>query len=213
MSEFKPGAGGLHSRCFCYLLLCSAEASASLCHGPWGTQECENYTYAGSLVEDLNPPAALDEVVRLHNELGAVLYPDHVADLCGAQITQWMQQVQSYFETDTYHVPLIQLLPMQNHIMANHEDVAQRCPVAWLMTLLLKMESNLQHSQRGMTCARVHARGCLRDARGYWKLYASTRLQYASVPPTAEAHADTLFKGELRIVSSFRQTLGKPPQP
>ena len=100
---------------------------------------------------------------------------------------------------------------MQNHIMSHHEEVAEHCPVAWLLTLLLKIESNLENGRQGRSCARVHAIGCLRDARGYWKIYGSLRAQYGSyteVPPESQPPANSLLlEAEARVLTSFRQSL------
>ena len=182
-----------------------AESSGEFCHGPGGRQLCENFTYAGSLVEGLPPLAALEEVLMLQAELGDLPYPDHRAHLCGEEILHWIELVEEHFQSENYQAETLgPLVPTQNHIMANHDHIVQHCPMAWLMTLLLKIESNLDHAQRGLTCARVHTRGCLRDARGYWKLYVSMRQQLAQSSEFPEA-TDALLSGETRVVRSFHQ--------
>eukprot|EP00438_Fugacium_kawagutii_P007162 Skav231637 [mRNA] locus=scaffold1135:162974:163594:+ [translate_table: standard] len=186
-----------------FLFLRGASQAPEVCHGLNGEQTCEDYTYAGSLVEELPFETAFEEVLLLHEQLGRGLpYPN-----CAADLVTWMREVEEYYHSGVYHQQLIQ---MQNHIMSHHEEVAQNCPVAWLLTLLLKIESNLENGRQGRSCARVHATGCLRDARGYWKIYASMRAEYASMPPESlEPVNDLLRVGEARVLGSFRKSLGE----
>ena len=105
---------------------------------------------------------------------------------------------------------------------ANHDTIVATCPVAWLITLILKVESNLERGRRGLTCARVHAKGCLRDARGYWKsMYVDTRRQVAGEEQGrgdgedengregrgGKLVGDLVSKGEARIAASFRTSI------
>merc|ERR1719265_2659907 len=90
----------------------------------------------------------------------------------------------------------------------NHDRIVQTCPAAWLVTLVLKVESNLERGRAGLTCARVHAAGCLRDARGYWKsMYADTRRQLSGSGQGSKDIQNILLKGEARIAASFRQSI------
>ena len=197
----------------CHVLIFSALrllAYADLreaCFGPNGEQACEDYTYAGSLVEDLPLAAAFQDVLLLKEEFDGFPFPP--ADNCTDDLATWMNHVEDYFRSGTFHAEL--LIPMQNHIMSHHEEVAEHCPVAWLLTLLLKIESNLENGRQGRSCARVHAIGCLRDARGYWKIYGSMRAQYGSsyagVPPESHPANRLLLEAEARVLSSFHQSL------
>ena len=179
-----------------------------VCFGPNGEQPCEDYTYAGSLVEDLPFAAAFQDVLLLKEQFDGFPFPLG-PDLCTDDLATWMNHVEDYFRSGTFHAEL--LIPMQNHIMSHHEEVAEHCPVAWLLTLLLKIESNLENGRQGRSCARVHAIGCLRDARGYWKIYGSLRAQYGSyteVPPESQPPANSLLlEAEVRVLTSFRQSL------
>ena len=184
---------------FAFVFLADAQMQ-EVCYGPGGEQSCEDYTYAGSLVEELPFQAAFQEVLLFKEQLDGFPPP---SGECREDLAAWISHVQTYYETGT--IKTEQLIPMQNHIMAHHEEVAQDCPRAWLLTLLLKIESNLQNGREGRSCARVHATGCLRDARGYWKIYASMRAQYAI--PNLEP-STLLLTGEERVLSSFRQSFG-----
>lgn len=177
-----------------------------VCHGPNGEQPCEDYTYAGSLVEDLPFADAFQDILLLKEQLDGFPFPSG-PDLCTNDLATWMNHVEDYFRSGAFHAE--QLIPMQNYIMSHHEEVAEHCPVAWLLTLLLKIESNLDNGRQGRTCARVHAIGCLRDARGYWKIYGSMRAQYGSyakVPPESQLANSLLLEGEARVLTSFRQS-------
>lgn len=178
-----------------------------VCFGPNAEQPCEDYTYAGSLVEDLPLAAAFQDVLLLKEQIDGFPFPLG-PDLCTDDLATWMNHVEDYFRSGTFHAEL--LIPMQNHIMSHHEEVAEHCPVAWLLTLLLKIESNLENGRQGRSCARVHAIGCLRDARGYWKIYWSMRAQYGSyteVPPESQPANSLLLQAEARVLTSFRQSL------
>ena len=76
------------------------------------------------------------------------------------------------------------------------------------MTLVLKVESNLERGRQGLTCARVHAAGCLRDARGYWKgMYSETRSALAGTGAGPTEIQDLLVQGEARIAASFKKSI------
>ncbi len=189
------------------LALANGVPHAELCYGPSGEQACEDYTYAGSLVEDMPVEAAFEEVLLTKERLGDVPYPLG-PEVCAEDLAVWMRHVEDYYKIGKYNAE--QLVPMQNYIMSHHEEVGRACPAAWLMTLLLKIESNLENGRQGRSCARVHATGCLRDARGYWQIYASMRLQYSNSTSLDRPinMINMLVEGEVRILSSFHQSLG-----
>merc|ERR1712129_18971 len=146
----------------------------------------------------------MEEVLTVQENLREVSAPDASLEKCENRIKSWLQAVFEYYRTNTYTPEAI--IPTQNYIMANHDLIAQTCPAAWLVTLILKVESNLQRGRDGLTCARVHAAGCLRDARGYWKgMYADTRVQFAGTGIGSQEVQELLLKGEERIAASFRK--------
>merc|ERR1719282_1230938 len=114
---------------------------------------------------------------------------------CSLDLEKWFVHVLTYIQTGRFRPENI--VPTQNYVMMNHDEIQKTCPVAWLVTLALKIDSNLKNGREGRSCARVHAAGCLRDARGYWKMY----LEAKSVlePNTKFPHAhifDTLTRFE-----------------
>ena len=50
----------------------------------------------------------------------------------------------------------------------------------------------------------VHAAGCLRDARGYWHMYAHYRSMFGGSGTAPAKLMDALRTAEARIVESFR---------
>jgi len=186
------------------LALANGGLHAEVCYGPSGEQACEDYTHAGSLVEDMPVEAAFEEVLLTKERLGHIPYPLG-PEICADDLTVWMRHVEDYYKIGKYNAE--QLIPMQNYIMSHHEEVGRACPAAWLMTLLLKIESNLENGRQGRSCARVHATGCLRDARGYWQIYASMRLQYSDHSTNLDPRPiNMLVEGEARVLSSFHQS-------
>ena len=186
------------------LALVNGGLHAEVCYGPSGEQACEDYTHAGSLVEDMPVEAAFEEVLLTKERLGHIPYPLG-PEICADDLTVWMRHVEDYYKIGKYNAE--QLIPMQNYIMSHHEEVGRACPAAWLMTLLLKIESNLENGRQGRSCARVHATGCLRDARGYWQIYASMRLQYSDHSTNLDPRPiNMLVEGEARVLSSFHQS-------
>lgn len=187
-------------------LSCAFGQESPVCHGIGGQEQvCEDFTYAGSLVEDLPPSGQLHEVLGVQTQLLDVPGPEQGLEHCGERITTWLEKAAEYYRTGVYHAE--DIVPTQNYIMGNHDEIAERCPAAWLVTLVLKIESNLEHGRQGLTCARVHAAGCLRDARGYWQMYADTRAQFAGGGGGPKHIFDLLLAGEARISNSFRQSL------
>lgn len=186
----------------------AAEALAAFeCRALDGSaQACEDYTYAGSLVEALPSQAQLEEALSVEVDMRQVSGPDASLEGCELRLREWLLSAAEYYETGVYKPEVI--IPTQNYIMGNHDQVVQLCPAAWLATLLLKIESNLERGRAGLTCARVHSAGCLRDARGYWKgFYASARAELAG---TGLAHLEVtslLAAGEARVAASFRVSL------
>ena len=138
-----------------------------------------------------------------------------MAEACGAELAAWLGEVEAHLRTGRPDEG--RLVGMQNHIFRNHASVEERCPAAWLAALLLKVASNLGRGAAGLTCARVHAAGCIRDARGYWLLYASARLERAAAEPAEAAAAEgaplvasLLGLGEARVVERFREAFAPP---
>ena len=144
----------------------------------------------------------------MQRELQSIAAPNLGTEHCESRIVQWLKDVLEYYSSGVYSAGKI--VPTQNYVMQNHGHIEKTCPVAWLVTLVLKLESNLQRGRDGLTCARVHAKGCLRDARGYWKgLYVEARQNHAGSDGSvgnAEMH-DLLVKGEMRIAESFKLSL------
>lgn len=177
---------------------------AEECVGPAGPQACEDYTHVGSLVEDIAMGAQLVEATQAFLMLEPLAAPSGGAEGCDEELRGWLDIAAPLLTSSMGDVQAV--VPMQNKIMANHAQIAAQCPTAWLFTLLLKIQSNLDRSTRGLPCARVHARGCLRDARGYWLLYAEKRMETASTDSGKRMDLlQTLKGGEQRVVHLFRE--------
>lgn len=206
----RPGVSGFLLIVSCAVCLAPLSCVAEdplLCHGIDGNEQaCEDYTYAGSLVEDLAPGDQLREALAVQAALKEVPGPDAGFEQCEQGIKSWLYVVLEYYRTGSYSPEAI--IPTQNYIMGNHDRIVQTCPAAWLVTLVLKIESNLERGRKGLTCARVHAAGCLRDARGYWKaMYSETRVQLAGHGAGPKEIQDLLVQGEMRIAASFKKSI------
>jgi len=199
-----------------FLMVCAARGSADIymCHNVDGSvQSCENFTYAGSLVDALLPDAAFSEVMHYASQVQGVpsIAMSHMS--CGNELAEWFEQISLYYSTNQYSGQ--DLLPMQNYIMLHPHEVIQNCPVAWLLTLLLKIESNVNRGRQGLPCARVHALGCIRDARGYWKMYMENKLQAAGANGGSSQFGSKedqlLYSGEQRVAAVFEKFFKTKP--
>eukprot|EP00929_Paragymnodinium_shiwhaense_P016690 TRINITY_DN125279_c0_g1_i1.p1 TRINITY_DN125279_c0_g1~~TRINITY_DN125279_c0_g1_i1.p1 ORF type:complete len:216 (+),score=13.59 TRINITY_DN125279_c0_g1_i1:65-712(+) len=181
-----------------------------VCRGPSGAEQaCEDFTYVGSLVENLPPDLQMQEALDVYSSLQAIPSPSGEAmSACNPELLEWIGKASAYLQTGAYSAQ--EIVPLQNYVMGNHQTVAAECPGAWLMTLLLKIDSNLERGHRGQTCARVHAAGCIRDGRGYWRLYLDARTQFASTKQAQDSELAFVAEvAEARIKERFAVALGQ----
>merc|ERR1712118_161419 len=97
-----------------------------------------------------------------------------------------------------YHA---QLIMWQDFIMDNNQVVARFCPAHWLLTLFYKMGQNIENWANGRECGRVRSPGCLRDARGYWKMYGEAK---AGVKEFSTEEVKVLKARETTIMKKFQ---------
>lgn len=74
---------------------CLAVAAQAPCYGPGGPQDCEDFTYVGSLVEDVPWVLALQELELLGEQLEGLSGP---RDACEEPLAAWVRQVELYFQ-------------------------------------------------------------------------------------------------------------------
>ena len=65
------------------------------CYGPGGPQDCEDFTYVGSLVEDVPWPLALEELELVQEELEKLSGTQRA---CEEPLEGWLRQVELYFQ-------------------------------------------------------------------------------------------------------------------
>ena len=93
-------------------------ADETVCHALDGSpQQCEDYTYAGSLVSgDLSPEEQLEEQVAVEKLLKSIPPPENASlEKCGERLQNWLGVVFEYYRTDVYDAG--EIVPTQNYVM------------------------------------------------------------------------------------------------
>lgn len=116
---------------------------------------------------------------------------------CETKVMEWINEVEKYYDSGDKS-NMKDLWPIRDYVLDNTQTQSKDCLCGWLAAVLIKIESNLHRSKRGLNCGQVHAKGCLRDARGWWQLYTKGR------PKIGKSHV--LNAGEGRIADVFRVT-------